>query len=164
MALGSGDCGRVIGSLGPGGFSPAQQEHGEQGEGSDAWYVHYSMPHIFSFGVSAGFFAVFVARLRRGIGFSEVAGGVVAFASVFSGGGFGALSATGREGSAGALSASERGAIEEARVGEWVPVEDRSEEHTSELQSRPHLVCRLLLEKKKKETHHPNHVRSIFII
>src|SRR6266699_6103655 len=30
----------------------------------------------------------------------------------------------------------------------------RSEEHTSELQSRPHLVCRLLLEKKKK--HHKN--------
>src|SRR5436305_11491428 len=29
--------------------------------------------------------------------------------------------------------------------------DDRSEEHTSELQSRPHLVCRLLLEKKKKE-------------
>src|SRR5690554_2615502 len=29
--------------------------------------------------------------------------------------------------------------------------EDRSEEHTSELQSRPHLVCRLLLEKKKKK-------------
>src|SRR3989442_3276528 len=28
----------------------------------------------------------------------------------------------------------------------------RSEEHTSELQSRPHLVCRLLLEKKKKLT------------
>src|SRR5690554_7026432 len=28
----------------------------------------------------------------------------------------------------------------------------RSEEHTSELQSRPHLVCRLLLEKKNKET------------
>src|SRR5439155_25384401 len=27
----------------------------------------------------------------------------------------------------------------------------RSEEHTSELQSRGHLVCRLLLEKKKKE-------------
>src|SRR3989442_15222096 len=27
--------------------------------------------------------------------------------------------------------------------------EARSEEHTSELQSRPHLVCRLLLEKKK---------------
>src|SRR5256884_6822620 len=28
----------------------------------------------------------------------------------------------------------------------------RSEEHTSELQSRLHLVCRLLLEKKKKQT------------
>src|SRR5687768_17891033 len=28
---------------------------------------------------------------------------------------------------------------------------DRSEEHTSELQSRLHLVCRLLLEKKKKK-------------
>src|SRR2546422_11216295 len=28
----------------------------------------------------------------------------------------------------------------------------RSEEHTSELQSRLHLVCRLLLEKKKKHT------------
>src|SRR5438876_1404272 len=29
----------------------------------------------------------------------------------------------------------------------------RSEEHTSELQSPVHLVCRLLLEKKKKNTH-----------
>src|SRR6267143_5526239 len=29
----------------------------------------------------------------------------------------------------------------------------RSEEHTSELQSQFHLVCRLLLEKKKKTTH-----------
>src|SRR2546422_3692592 len=32
----------------------------------------------------------------------------------------------------------------------WYP---RSEEHTSELQSRLHLVCRLLLEKKKKTPH-----------
>src|SRR3712207_8373374 len=31
-----------------------------------------------------------------------------------------------------------------------VPVLPRSEEHTSELQSRQYLVCRLLLEKKKK--------------
>src|SRR2546422_7182057 len=31
--------------------------------------------------------------------------------------------------------------------------EDRSEEHTSELQSRLHLVCRLLLEKKKNTSH-----------
>src|SRR5436305_9699983 len=30
----------------------------------------------------------------------------------------------------------------------------RSEEHTSELQSRPHLVCRLLLEKKKNQKIH----------
>src|SRR5690625_6008806 len=32
------------------------------------------------------------------------------------------------------------------------PVHERSEEHTSELQSRGHLVCRLLLEKKKHNT------------
>src|SRR3712207_6884104 len=31
---------------------------------------------------------------------------------------------------------------------------DRSEEHTSELQSRQYLVCRLLLEKKKKNKNH----------
>src|SRR3989442_3382692 len=31
------------------------------------------------------------------------------------------------------------------------PASPRSEEHTSELQSRPHLVCRLLLEKKKPQ-------------
>src|SRR3712207_8808249 len=36
----------------------------------------------------------------------------------------------------------------------------RSEEHTSELQSRQYLVCRLLLEKKKKKTIHHN----LFII
>src|SRR2546422_1746310 len=33
---------------------------------------------------------------------------------------------------------------------------DRSEEHTSELQSRLHLVCRLLLEKKKKPVTKPS--------
>src|SRR2546422_2407911 len=32
----------------------------------------------------------------------------------------------------------------------FTPIGRRSEEHTSELQSRLHLVCRLLLEKKKK--------------
>src|SRR3989442_10414011 len=36
---------------------------------------------------------------------------------------------------------------------------ERSEEHTSELQSRPHLVCRLLLEKKKKK--HNNNVQRV---
>src|SRR3989442_10036759 len=38
------------------------------------------------------------------------------------------------------------------RIGRPMPsrwLEWRSDEHTSELQSRPHLVCRLLLEKKK---------------
>src|SRR2546422_8286776 len=36
------------------------------------------------------------------------------------------------------------------RPGMTGPPRGRSEEHTSELQSRLHLVCRLLLEKKKK--------------
>src|SRR5258705_5396288 len=38
-------------------------------------------------------------------------------------------------------------------AGQWTPHQDanvRSEEHTSELQSLRHIVCRLLLEKKKK--------------
>src|SRR3712207_7183974 len=34
------------------------------------------------------------------------------------------------------------------------PLHVRSEEHTSELQSRQYLVCRLLLEKKKKSIHY----------
>src|SRR3712207_9033418 len=38
---------------------------------------------------------------------------------------------------------------------ELVYVVDRSEEHTSELQSRQYLVCRLLLEKKKKHKRLP---------
>src|SRR3989442_7444830 len=41
------------------------------------------------------------------------------------------------------------------------PFPYRSEEHTSELQSRPHLVCRLLLEKKKKATPDVGHVRVV---
>src|SRR2546429_5610970 len=42
------------------------------------------------------------------------------------------------------------------------PTRGRSEEHTSELQSRLHLVCRLLLEKKKKihETRHSSSLMS----
>src|SRR5688500_20031611 len=40
------------------------------------------------------------------------------------------------------------------KVGLW---RDRSEEHTSELQSPCNLVCRLLLEKKKKKKHHNRH-------
>src|SRR5205814_10344719 len=40
------------------------------------------------------------------------------------------------------------------KYSRWIRVsvvQDRSEEHTSELQSLRHLVCRLLLEKKKKK-------------
>src|SRR2546429_6712083 len=37
-----------------------------------------------------------------------------------------------------------------------LPEADRSEEHTSELQSRLHLVCRLLLEKKHRFDIHPS--------
>src|SRR3712207_7639591 len=47
------------------------------------------------------------------------------------------------------------GGLEEAvltlSTGEEIAGADRSEEHTSELQSRQYLVCRLLLEKKKKK-------------
>src|SRR5437870_6204939 len=38
---------------------------------------------------------------------------------------------------------------------------DRSEEHTSELQSRGHLVCRLLLEKKKKKNQNNTNKQKI---
>src|SRR5689334_24286555 len=59
-----------------------------------------------------------------------------------------ALRGAGRFGSDGARShvgAALAGAVVVERI-------DRSEEHTSELQSQFHLVCRLLLEKKKKKT------------
>src|SRR3712207_9166968 len=59
----------------------------------------------------------------------------------------------------------DRGGVDARRRAEGVAAEDgvverdrpaagfgRSEEHTSELQSRQYLVCRLLLEKKKKKT------------
>src|SRR5207253_11447931 len=40
------------------------------------------------------------------------------------------------------------------RLEEWQrELDARSEEHTSDLQSRGHLVCRLLLEKKKQKKH-----------
>src|ERR1041384_8732028 len=38
---------------------------------------------------------------------------------------------------------------------DWLIQNGRSEEHTSELQSLAYLVCRLLLEKKKKNTNNP---------
>src|SRR2546422_7829747 len=46
-----------------------------------------------------------------------------------------------------------------ARDGDGVR-DVRSEEHTSELQSRLHLVCRLLLEKKKKKNKQKHRVSS----
>src|SRR2546429_5686345 len=46
-----------------------------------------------------------------------------------------------------------RVANEDARMFGRRGRHERSEEHTSELQSRLHLVCRLLLEKKKKLLH-----------
>src|SRR2546422_4349721 len=55
-----------------------------------------------------------------------------------------------RCGDAGPLGAGERRLFVDVLVDDRV----RSEEHTSELQSRLHLVCRLLLEKKKKTSHH----------
>src|SRR5439155_4946660 len=47
---------------------------------------------------------------------------------------------------------SRRKSLGSTRTGPWLArALMRSEEHTSELQSRGHLVCRLLLEKKKKK-------------
>src|SRR5690554_623333 len=55
------------------------------------------------------------------------------------------LSSVSRQHLAAASDSTRKKSAEETRKGL-----SRSEEHTSELQSRPHLVCRLLLEKKKK--------------
>src|SRR5260370_7662768 len=44
-----------------------------------------------------------------------------------------------------------------ANLDNYVIGQDRSEEHTSELQSHLNLVCRLLLEKKKKRITTPSH-------
>src|SRR2546422_11387647 len=50
----------------------------------------------------------------------------------------------------GGLGGSDIWVSQRARLDDpWGPPQNRSEEHTSELQSRLHLVCRLLLEKKK---------------
>src|SRR3712207_7283571 len=51
----------------------------------------------------------------------------------------------------------EAGSIQTTRKGVGmyeITVDGRSEEHTSELQSRQYLVCRLLLEKKKSNREH----------
>src|SRR3989442_4137126 len=51
----------------------------------------------------------------------------------------------------GAVAGEERDLVLQAVLLQGRDHVPRSEEHTSEIQSRPHLVCRLLLEKKKKE-------------
>src|SRR3712207_8665624 len=53
------------------------------------------------------------------------------------------------------------GGISKSRVSELCEEldEERSEEHTSELQSRQYLVCRLLLEKKNKKYTHIRYAR-----
>src|SRR2546427_8614065 len=62
--------------------------------------------------------------------------------------------------------ASDRGARGSAACGISHQVSDRifrkqrSEEHTSELQSQSNLVCRLLLEKKKEETYDRRQART----
>src|SRR5260370_5002364 len=50
----------------------------------------------------------------------------------------------------------------------WIQNQDRSEEHTSELQSHLNLVCRLLLEKKKHQSNRkpaslPDHYNQTYI-
>src|SRR5688572_31872564 len=54
-----------------------------------------------------------------------------------------------------------RGRNLRAQAGDRRHVDDRSEEHTSELQSQSNLVCRLLLEKKKKKN---THIQNTYII
>src|SRR5690625_6076712 len=63
------------------------------------------------------------------------------------------LTLTGRHHSFGSADSLDGEVEDEPGVqGSFSPYSWRSEEHTSELQSRGHLVCRLLLEKKKKKT------------
>src|SRR2546426_6473305 len=63
-----------------------------------------------------------------------------------------------RAGTKAAVEAGEGGEGLFGRLIGWDPV-TRSEEHTSELQSPCNLVCRLLLEKKKKQPCSPLHLQ-----
>src|SRR5690554_7624117 len=85
-----------------------------------------------------------VIGLHPAVGMGPQHGNVVNFSGIYIGGAYAAAyvgGATGRHGTIKSLGAPE------------AKLHDRSEEHTSELQSRPHLVCRLLLEKKKNLEH-----------
>src|SRR5260370_10261728 len=56
------------------------------------------------------------------------------------------------------------GAVDTHRAATQLPaVQDRSEEHTSELQSHLNLVCRLLLEKKKQNDLVARHHGSVLV-
>src|SRR2546429_2070009 len=60
------------------------------------------------------------------------------------------------------VSAAGRSALPLLAIVDSRPKQTRSEEHTSELQSRLHLVCRLLLEKKKKKhRRHPRRSQTV---
>src|SRR5437588_1236179 len=61
-----------------------------------------------------------------------------------------------RSGFQGSVSLHLRREIAEVSGERRTGVEDRSEEHTSELQSHSDLVCRLLLEKKKQNVRSPS--------
>src|SRR5438045_7087595 len=63
----------------------------------------------------------------------------------------------------GAVGAVAAGAGVAGAAGAWVGADAgcRSEEHTSELQSLRHLVCRLLLEKKKTARKQPKNCRGV---
>src|SRR2546422_7291047 len=54
--------------------------------------------------------------------------------------------------------------VARGRLHDQRPDALRSEEHTSELQSRLHLVCRLLLEKKKTQKYHTIHTSHLLQI
>src|SRR5690554_3276385 len=69
--------------------------------------------------------------------------------------------ATSIRGSSGASSAGVGGG---SGAGFSTTSSGRSEEHTSELQSRPHLVCRLLLEKKKQHRKPLSHALKKMVI
>src|SRR5258707_4422677 len=51
-----------------------------------------------------------------------------------------------------------------SRGARGLAIQPRSEEHTSELQSRQYLVCRLLLEKKKRSTPLTTATQSIYLM
>src|SRR2546422_4257548 len=57
---------------------------------------------------------------------------------------------------------ADRAGQQDRPPGRGAPAGARSEEHTSELQSRLHLVCRLLLEKKKSSSHFPLELLGTF--